>query len=502
MKKLLLSLLCITMSVMAYASDFAAKSANDTTLYYNYLGGDSVEVTHNGQGTYSGEIVIPSLVNDGVSSYRVASIGDSAFFECVNLQSVDIPDDILTIGDKAFYHCAYLQTINIPQGVSRIGKWAFFLCINLRSHLSLPKGLSSIGYGAFGRCPALTSISVDTENTTYDSRNNCNAIIETASNAIIASSNNSWIPSTVTRIEDYACSDRKHKFIDIPNSVTSIGSYAFYFCSGLTSIKIPSRVINIGNSAFGECINLMTVHCEAITPPELGNFVFKEISNEAILFVPYEAVKTYKAAPYWSTSFSEIKGYVEVIPESETSVDLTWIPIDDVEQYHIMIYEDTTHTSLIREYYVNADGKQVRPQNDGNAPTAHTPNFIIQQKKDTTYSTDELYVLTIEDLSPDVVYSFVIEGCNAEHKVIYHETGTFQTKQPNKDDGVSYLGVNCEWNYVNGELQITEEASSNIYIYTIDGQLIYRKRTSNCTIALPSGLYIIRINGKAQKVVL
>lgn len=387
MKKQLILMLFIGMSVVAGAYDFAAKSANDSILYYNYLGGDSVEITHNGQGSYSGVIKIPSLVNDGASPFRVTGIGDYAFHECNGLES-----------------------------------------------------------------------------------------------------------------------------LLIPNSVSIIEFRAFKGCSSMISIVIPSSVLIIDEEVFYDCSSLSTVYCKATNPPTIADrygIGFGDLGGDsnfnrhlAILHVPYKVVEAYKSEQSWSFNFATIKGFVEVIPTSETSVDLTWIPIDDVEQYHIMIYDDTTHTSLIREYYVNADGKQVQPQNDGNAPTAHTPNFIIQQKKDTTYSTDELYVLTIEDLSPDVVYSFVIEGCNAEHKVIYHETGTFQTKQPNKDDGVSYLGVNCEWNYVNGELQITEEASSNIYIYTIDGQLIYRKRTSNCTIALPSGLYIIRINGKAQKVVL
>ena len=139
----------------------------------------------------------------------------------------------------------YTNSVTIPSSVTYNG---------------VQYSVTSIGYYAFGECSGLTSINVDTDNPKYDSRNNCNAIVETASNTLIAGCMNTVIPNNVWSIGDYAfsgCSGLTS--IDIPNSVTSIGNSAFSGCSGLTSIDIPNSVTNIGDYAFYECIGLITV---------------------------------------------------------------------------------------------------------------------------------------------------------------------------------------------------------------------------------------------------
>ena len=135
--------------------------------------------------------------------------------------------------------------------------------------------MTSIGYSAFEHCNHLTSITVDARNTHYDSRNNCNAIIATASNTLIVGCQNTIIPDSVTRIGDWAfasCSGLTS--ITIPNSVTIIGDNAFYGCEGLTSLTIPNSVTIIGNSAFDGCSGLTSVTIpDSVTT--IGHYAFQ-----------------------------------------------------------------------------------------------------------------------------------------------------------------------------------------------------------------------------------
>ena len=144
-----------------------------------------------------------------------------------NIKTVVIEDGVTSIGDDAFSGCTGLTSITIPDSVTSIGYGAFSGCTGLIS-VTIPDSVTSIGEYAFSGCTGLTSVTVESGNSVYDSRNNCNAIIKTATNELIC-----------------GC-----KTTVIPNSATSIGDGAFYDCTGLTSVTIPDSVTRIGDDAF------------------------------------------------------------------------------------------------------------------------------------------------------------------------------------------------------------------------------------------------------------
>ncbi|HBL40068.1 MAG TPA: hypothetical protein DDY98_00240 [Ruminococcaceae bacterium] len=131
-------------------------------------------------------------------------------------------------------------------------------CISLTS-ITIPRSVTNIDFNRFGECWALTSLVVDPENTVYDSRNNCNAIIETESNTLLFGCNSTIIPDSITSIADSAfiCCEGLTS-VTIPNGVVSIEDGAFQGCKRLTSITIPSSVTSIGSYAFYSCTGLKT----------------------------------------------------------------------------------------------------------------------------------------------------------------------------------------------------------------------------------------------------
>ena len=215
----------------------------------------------------------------------VTSIGSYAFRGCSGLTSVTIPNSVTSIGNSAFSYCSSLTSVTIPNSVTSIGDEAFYYCSGLRS-VTIPNSVTEIGGLAFSSCSSLTSISVESGNKVYDSRDNCNAIIETASNTLITGCMNTTIPNSVTSIGNYAfegCSGLTS--VTIPNSVTEIGSHAFSGCSSLTSVTIPNSVTSIGDYAFSGCSGLTSVTIpNSVT--SIGNRAFEGCSGLTSVTIP------------------------------------------------------------------------------------------------------------------------------------------------------------------------------------------------------------------------
>lgn len=237
----------------------------------------------------------------------ITGIGERAFWGCAELTEIKIPSGITSIETGVFMDCYNLKSVEIPSEVTSIGERAFYDCHNLES-IHIPASVTVIGNDALGLCGSLSQITVEEGNTVYDSRNNCNAIIETATGTLIIGSSNTKIPESVTGIGDGAFEHRNLTDIEIPSSVVSIGTGAFSGCYELKSITIPSSVTSIGKSAFGFCTGLTSLNffagvtiidegvfdnCRAlksITIPSgvtsIGNCAFRDCNSLGSITIP------------------------------------------------------------------------------------------------------------------------------------------------------------------------------------------------------------------------
>lgn len=268
--------------------------------------------------TFSGckslkEIRIPSKVLDvpqygfrdcvsleSVELSNVESISAGAFLGCTSLASVFIPDKVESIGGYAFSGCTSLASIIIPNKVESIGSNAFEKCDSLKS-VSISSSVTSIGEKVFAYCYNLNSIIVDPANNVYDSRDNCNAIIETSSNTLIAGSNTTKIPESVTAIGSSAFYGYKLlETIELPENINSIGYAAFAQCKSLSCIVLPKNVSSVDKFAFSDCNELTQVYSYIAEPFAINSNVFSATAKEnATLYVPQGTLDLYKEADGW-----------------------------------------------------------------------------------------------------------------------------------------------------------------------------------------------------------
>ena len=337
MKKILQSivlLLGVLLPASAAAYDFEVDG-----IYYN-INGNEAAVTF-GTNKYAGDVTIPEAVTHDGTTYPVTYIGVSAFDGCSGLTSVTIPNTVSTIAGYSFRNCTGLTSLNIPNSVTFLGLRAFYSCKGL-TNLIVPNSVTTIadevfygcssltslvignsvnyiGSDAFYGCNSLTSIIVDSTNPKYDSRDNCNAIIETSSNTLIAGCSSTVIPNSITAIGERAfkdCTGLKGELV-IPNSVTEIGKYAFYGCTGLTGeLVLPSSLTTIGIEVFGRCIGLTgeLVIPNSVTSIDIGAFEYcSGLTGE--LVIPNSVTSIGFGA------FSDCTGFTSVIiPNSVTSI--------------------------------------------------------------------------------------------------------------------------------------------------------------------------------------
>jgi hypothetical protein len=266
--------------------------------------------------SYSGDIIIPEFVSYQSSNYTVTTLGSNVFYYC-NINSLQMPNTIKTIESEAFCN----TTIN---------------------SLTIPKNVETINQNAFYRCRGLNSIVVDKGNSIYDSRNNCNAIIETSSDKLLLGCYTTVIPNDVKAIEQSAfhlCEQLKK--IVIPNSVTSIGRQAFqgctqlesvtlsenlteipsqlfYDCTSLKKILFPKNITAIGAYVFMHCTSMEDVYCYGKVVPQTiaSAFTSGPVLANMTLHVDKMLIEQYRSTEPWS-----LFGTIVPLTEEDMSVE-------------------------------------------------------------------------------------------------------------------------------------------------------------------------------------
>jgi hypothetical protein len=250
---------------------FSAYNDDGVLIYYQFIGDNRVEVRA-GPEKYSGNVVIPDEANYLGNSYQVTHIGEKAFYECTDLTSVSIGDNVIFIYDYAFAGCSGLTYLKLSNKLQNTGIYAFRGCTSLTT-LTLPENMGAIGGGAFSGCTSLQSIT-------------------------------------------------------IPDNIGAIWSSAFASCVSVTTITIGKGVSFFGGCALACGDNVETVYSMIENPKEidgmsLGTMVFTQHTfRNATLYVPDESVEKYKTTKGW-------KDFVTIKPISAAYKHTLSYVVDD-----------------------------------------------------------------------------------------------------------------------------------------------------------------------------
>ncbi len=271
-------------------------SIDDKNFYLDYIKYTVKEghlaVSGYDKSGFKGVANIVSSITYKGNLYEVLEISDKAFNNCDGLISVSIPTCVTKIGSYAFGGCYNLTSmdikdlsawckisfynyasnpllfvhhlylngkevkdLNIPTDVTKINSYTFTGCNSLNS-ITIHKNVTSIGHSAFAYCDGLTNITVEEGNLNYDSRDNCNAIIQKSTNALFVGCSKTVIPKNVTSIESDAFKGcERLESLTIPTNVISIGYEAFSDCNGITSLRIEdgTQKLEADNTGLSSC---------------------------------------------------------------------------------------------------------------------------------------------------------------------------------------------------------------------------------------------------------
>lgn len=288
-------------------------------------GTTSITITGLKEGVAWESLTIPETIED----LPVTQIATSAFKNKTLFKSIELPNSLKDIGDEAFYGCSGLTSVTIPDSVTNIGKGAFYGCNGLTS-ITIGNGATSIGDNAFRNCFRLTSITIPNSVTSIETGafRDCTGLVSvTIGNSVTSIGNSAFDGcSGLTRVYytgdivewcgisglgylmNYGSSSKTLYIggnkvegeLIIPNTVTSIGSYAFSKCAGLTSVIIPLSVTSIRSSAFRNCVGLTSVitgHGLA----SIGDYAFEGC---------YRLVEVYNKSGLSITAGSSSNGYI------------------------------------------------------------------------------------------------------------------------------------------------------------------------------------------------
>ena len=436
--------------------------------------------------------------SDGELSYEeaaaVTDIGEVFKYSTItSFDELRFFTGLEAIPDNAFFSCTNLTAITLPMNITSIGSHA--LQLTKIGKLVIPRRVQTIGNYTTTGCTNLATIQVDAENASFDSRNDCNAVIATATNKLIV-----------------GC-----KTTTIPSSVTSIGASAFAQQSSLTALQIPSTVTSMENYAFDGCSGLGSVSVEWGIPLAISATTFRNSTN-ATLYVPYGSKAAYEAATGWQ-DFNEI---VEVSPESvsiamatgsgaaryaigySSRYGLDFTNVEKVKAWVAIGYSDdgrviVSHINVVPPFtglYLTTDEAGVTVEVPTTTREYYYANLLVPVVETTTISPTETidgveYTnMIIGTLNGKPAFSFV------DRTVSYGPNKSMlriPTKYiPSQAASARGMGIKFSDEEATPIKDVTSEQPGGSAIYTLSGRRVDSSALSNGT--LPKGIYIC--NGK------
>ena len=324
-------------------------------------------------------------------------LDDGAFDRCGPLcDSIVIPPLVTTIGERAFAGC-HIPSVVFSEGVTTIERGAFSSCpigaLHVPSTLvSISPENNAYGEGAFHNCTRLQSITVDEANPIYDSRGNCNALIETATNTLLKGCKNTVIPDDITIIGHNALlSINELNAIIIPNSVERLETSAFSGCNSLTTITLPSNISYIGVGALN-CCGLTSIVSKSSTPPTAYNSQwqygydnsFMGVNRDIPIYIPVGTIDDYSNAPGWD--------YFNNFIESEMNLEGEWY-------YEIQNYDGSItyqHLECVGDTLFDRAGK--RPKVIVRSNTHYNRNEVTEVTHEYVYEENGIVYWWNKDL--------------------------------------------------------------------------------------------------------
>ena len=273
----------------------------------------------------------------------------------VGCSSTIIPQSVEKIGTAAYMGCSGLLSITIPSNIVEIGDYAFYSCEEVKS-VFISNSVREIGFGAFAGMNHLRSIEVDRNNTFFDSRDNCCAIIDSRNSILIV-----------------GCSSTT-----IPNGVEVIGSGAFAECEGLKTIVLPNSIIKIDHGAFYKCTNLISAFIPR-TVTKIGNNVFQKCTKLDCIIIPKGTMDTF------SVSLNEYKSKL-IEKDFKTIVTPKDIATGVIDEFGVMYSADGER--LLKAFSVS----ELYLSNKSILPPKDLDNYII--KEGTIYICDDAFNLS------------------------------------------------------------------------------------------------------------
>ena len=435
-------------------------------------------------------------------------IGDEAFASCLNLPMVTLPAGVTSIGDYAFSYCGNLALATLPAGLQVIGRGAFDQCKKLSS-VVIPAGVISIGDGAFAGCSSLPTITVADGNTKYVAVDG--VLLNKEKTQLVQypagrAATSYVIPKEVTSIEAGAFeAAEKLTAITIPVGIVSIGRMAFESCFALTTISIPATVKTIGANAFGYCQELTEIKVEAANTAytSVDGVLFDKAKKTLITYPRGRKTTTYVIP----SGVTNIESYAFEYTQNLTSITIP----TSVKKIGLAAFASSVLTSVVIPEGVDTISDMTFRW-CFNLRSVTLPASIRMIEFDAFTGCKKLEEMTVKAKTPPIVDNLVfalVPVANVTLTVPKGSKAAYATapvwkefKQISESTAGNVALPEARIYAADGRLYLTLQTAAPVGVYTLNGVLVrtFSAPAGETTVALPQGVYIVRIGDTAEKV--